>query len=667
MANARTPPRLRSQSSGKSTAPAQTLSAEAVLDALKMILIGAPLNEVLTTVIRLIEARSVGMTCSIFLLDDDGLHLHYAAAPNLPEAYLAGTDGACIGPNSGSCGTAAYSRQPVFVSDILSDPKWADYREIARQSGLRAAWSSPIMSNDNTVLGTFCMYYREVRSPGPDEVQLIDYASRIAGIAIERDRSQSALQQSYRELRQIIDFLPQLVNVLDAEGNLLQSNRMMDDYSGRTLTDTQRVGTEERIQRDFHPDDLERFRSDRRKGFSKAAAFEIEGRLLGKDGRHRWFLFRYNPLRNDEGRITRWFTTATDIEDRKHAELRMHNENLALREEIDRSSMYEAIVGSSEPLQELLSQIDKVAPTDSTVLILGETGTGKELIASAIHKRSKRSASAFIRVNCGAIPGSLILSELFGHEKGAFTGALQQRTGRFESADGGTIFLDEVGELSAETQVALLRVLQEQQFERVGGSRLISVDTRVVAATNGDLETAVSAGKFREDLFYRLNVFPIHVPPLRDRRDDIPLLVEYLVERYAKRVGKRIRHVKKRTLAILQAYDWPGNVRELQNVVERAVILCEGETFSVDETWLHPKSERRVFRPGVLADEKKESADRERKAIEAALAECQGRVSGPHGAAAILGIPHQTLESKIVSLGIDKSRFKVKPSKRRSD
>jgi len=665
MANARTPTRLRSQSSGKSTAPAQTLSAEAVLDALKMILIGAPLNEVLTTIVRLIEAHSVGMFCSIFLLDEDGLHLRYAAAPNLPEAYRAGTDGACIGPNSGSCGTAAHSRQPVFVSDILSDPKWAGYREIARQSGLRASWSSPILSHDNTVLGTFCIYYRDVRSPGPDEVQLIDYASRIAGIAIERDRSQSALQQAYRELRQVIDFLPQHVVVLDAEGNLLQSNRMMDDYSGRPLAETQRVGTEERIKRDFHPDDVARFRSERREGFSKAAAFEIEARLLGKAGRHRWFLFRYNPLRNDEGRITRWFTTATDIEDRKHAELRMHNENLALREEIDRSSMYEAIVGSSEALRKVLSQIDKVAPTDSTVLILGETGTGKELIASALHKRSKRSARALIRVNCGAIPGSLILSELFGHEKGAFTGALQQRTGRFEAADGGTIFLDEVGELSAETQVALLRVLQEQQFERVGGSRSISVDTRVVAATNRDLETAVSAGKFRDDLFYRLNVFPIHVPSLRERRDDIPLLVEYLVERYAKRAGKRIGHVKKRTLDILQAYDWPGNVRELQNVVERAVILCEGETFSVDETWLHPTSGRRVPRPGVFADEKKESAERERKAIEVALAECQGRVSGPRGAAAILGIPHQTLESKIASLGIDKRRFKV-PSRRGS-
>jgi formate hydrogenlyase transcriptional activator len=324
--------------------------------------------------------------------------------------------------------------------------------------------------------------------------------------------------------------------------------------------------------------------------------------------------------------------------------------------------MYETIVGSSASLREVLSQVDKVAPTDSTVLILGETGTGKELIASAIHKRSRRSAKAFIRVNCAAIPPSLIASELFGHEKGAFTGALQRRAGRFESADGGTIFLDEIGELSPETQLALLRVLQERELERVGSSQPVSIDVRVVTATNRDLEAAVSAGTFRQDLFYRLNVFPIRVPPLRERKKDIPLLVEYLVERYARRAGKTVSHIKKKTLDILQAYDWPGNVRELQNVIERAVILCEGETFSVDETWLRPKSNQtsgRVSRPGVLADDKRDFADRERKAIEAALIECQGRVSGPRGAAAILGIPHQTLESKIVSLGIDKRRFKA--------
>jgi formate hydrogenlyase transcriptional activator len=390
-----------------------------------------------------------------------------------------------------------------------------------------------------------------------------------------------------------------------------------------------------------------------------------------RDGQYRWLLVHYNPLRDEAGDVIRWYATATDIDDRKQAEERMRNENIALREEIDRFAMYEAIVGSSEALRGLLSQISKVAPTDSTVLISGETGTGKELIASAIHKRSKRSAKAFIRVNCAAIPPSLIASELFGHEKGAFTGAVQRRVGRFESADGGTIFLDEIGELSPEVQIALLRVLQEREFERVGSSQPISVDVRVLAATNRDLEAAVSAGTFREDLFYRFNVFPIRAPSLRERKDDIPLLVEYLVERYAKRAGKRISHIKKKTLDLFQAYDWPGNIRELQNVVERAVILCDGETFSVDEVWLQRKSTElsgllQVSRAGILAADKIEFADRERKAIEAALAECQGRVSGPHGAAAKLGIPHQTLESKIANFGIDKRRFKVLRSKRRS-
>jgi formate hydrogenlyase transcriptional activator len=384
-----------------------------------------------------------------------------------------------------------------------------------------------------------------------------------------------------------------------------------------------------------------------------------------RDGQYRWLLVQYNPLRDEAGNVIRWYATATDIEDRKQAEERMRNENIALREEIDRFSMYEAIVGSSEALRRVLSEISKVAPTDSTVLISGETGTGKELIASAIHKRSKRSTRAFIRVNCAAIPPSLIASELFGHERGAFTGATQRRAGRFESADGGTIFLDEIGELSPEVQIALLRVLQEREFERVGSSQPISIDVRVLAATNRDLEAAVAAGTFRQDLFYRLNVFPIRLPSLRERKDDIALLVEYLVERYAKRAGKRISHIKKKTLDLFQAYDWPGNIRELQNVIERAVILCDGETFSVDETWLPRKSnqlsERQVSRAGVLADDKKEFSERERKAIEAALAECQGRVSGLHGAAAKLGIPHQTLASKIASLGIDKRRFKVRP------
>jgi transcriptional regulator with GAF, ATPase, and Fis domain len=353
----------------------------------------------------------------------------------------------------------------------------------------------------------------------------------------------------------------------------------------------------------------------------------------------------------------------TAVEEIKALKDQLYKENVALREEINQASMFEEIVGSSEALRRVLFEVGKVAPTDSTVMIFGETGTGKELVARAIHRRSRRSGRAFIRVNCAAIPPSLIASELFGHEKGAFTGALQRRAGRFESADGGTIFLDEIGELSLETQVSLLRVLQEREFERVGSSHPTSVDVRVLAATNRDLEAAVVAGTFRQDLFYRLNVFPIRVPALRERKDDIPVLVEYLVERYAKKAGKKISQIKKRTLDLFQAYDWPGNIRELQNVVERAVILCDGETFSVDTTWLQRKPSLLFQRPvspaAVLAKDKKEFAERERKAIEAALAECQGRVAGPRGAAAKLGIPRQTVEWKIASLGIDKRRFKT--------
>jgi formate hydrogenlyase transcriptional activator len=296
---------------------------------------------------------------------------------------------------------------------------------------------------------------------------------------------------------------------------------------------------------------------------------------------------------------------------------------------------------------------------DSTVLILGETGTGKELIARAIHKRSKRSGRAFIRVDCAAIPASLIASELFGHEKGAFTGALQRHLGRFELANGGTIFLDEIGELPAETQSALLRVLQEREFERVGGSQPISVDVRVLAATNRDLKAAVAAGTFRQDLFYRLNVFPIQVPPLRQRADDIPPLVEYFIDRYAKKAGKKIRKIEKKTMELFQTYKWPGNIRELQNVVERAVILCDDDTFSVDETWLIQESPREPRPLSASASRLlRLDEDQEREMIEAALAESKGRVAGPFGAASKLGIPRQTLESKIASLGINKNRFK---------
>jgi len=468
-------------------------------------------------------------------------------------------------------------------------------------------------------------------------------------------RAEAKLRHDQRELRQLVDSLPQHVLVLDAEGSILQVNRMMLDYLGRTLKEMQNPATDDRIKRDLHPDDLDRVQTERSVGLSRGVPFEIEKRSLGKDGQFRWFLFRYKPLRDEKGQIAKWFVTATDIENRKQAEERIRNETFALREEIDRTSMSEEIVGSSRPLRRVLAQVDKLAPTDSTVLIFGETGTGKELIARSIHKRSKRSQRAFIAVNCAAIPPSLIASELFGHEKGAFTGAAQRRLGRFESADGGTIFLDEVGELPLETQIALLRVLQDKKIERVGSSKSIAVDIRVLAATNRDLSAAIAAGTFRQDLFYRLNVVPIEIPSLRERKDDIPLLVEYLIDRYAQKTGKKIRRMERKTLELFEAYDWPGNIRELQNVVERAVILSDGDIFSVDETWFRTRPQRLTGPTVPFADD---LSQRERELIESALRESRGKTSGPSGAATRLGIPRQTLDSRIKALGIDKYRFK---------
>jgi transcriptional regulator with GAF, ATPase, and Fis domain len=374
------------------------------------------------------------------------------------------------------------------------------------------------------------------------------------------------------------------------------------------------------------------------------------------------------PSKDESGEITEFVGTVMDVteqwkartelerafEEIKRLKDQLHDENLALRDEVDRASMFEEIVGSSPALQTVLSSIVKVAPTDSTVLITGETGTGKELIARAIHKRSQRNGQAFISVNCASIPSSLIASELFGHEKGAFTGAVQRRQGRFELAHSGTIFLDEVGELPAETQVALLRVLQERQFERVGGDRVLATDVRVIAATNRDLTAAIASRTFRADLFYRLNVFPIEVPPLRKRKEDIPMLVEYFVKRFAEKTGKQICKIDKNTLELCQSYPWPGNIRELQNIVERSVILCSGETFWIEKAWLAREQPPRQELPGPLPDTLQ---NQEKEMIEAALAESKGKVAGPEGAAAKLGIPRTTLDSKIKQLRIKKHKF----------
>jgi DNA-binding NtrC family response regulator len=420
----------------------------------------------------------------------------------------------------------------------------------------------------------------------------------------------------------------------------------------------QRIHPEDRLMVQQRLDRVSRERQD----------FDFEHRLLMPDESVKYVRVVGRPSEGELGDFE-FVGAVTDITERKGAEANLQKaldeikklrdqlvkENIALRVEIDRAFMFDEIVGASPALQAVLARVAKVAPTDSGVLITGETGTGKELVARAIHKRSRRSSRAFVSVNCAAIPRDLIASELFGHEKGAFTGATQRRIGRFELAEGGTIFLDEVGELPAETQISLLRVLQEHEFERIGATGTIQTNVRVIAATNRDLEAAIAAGTFRSDLFYRLNVFPIEMPPLRERREDIPILVEYFINRFARQAGKSFQTVDKKSLDLLQSYRWPGNIRELQNVIERSVIVCETENFSIDESWL--SRQPCVTEPNKGLGHFKKLPSQEKEIIEAALNESGGRVYGPTGAAAKLGIPRSTLEHKIRSLKIDKNRF----------
>src|SRR6266404_6212832 len=496
-------------------------------------------------------------------------------------------------------------------------------------------------------------YLRVVAHASPENEEFVGAVTDITAAK----QAEQKIRQDEMELRQLIDFLPHMVFVLNPGGDFIHANKKVFDYTGFSPQQMQEVGAERLVEWGTHPDDAEKVRNECHLGISNGNPFEIERRIIGKDGSYRWFLIRYNPLVDETGRIVRWFGSTTDINDRKQEEEGIRKENIALREEIVKASMFEEIVGTSPALQAVLDRVAKVAPTDSTVLITSETGTGKELIARAIHQRSTRSARAFVSVNCAAIPPALIPSELFGHEKGAFTGATQRRLGRFELAEDGTIFLDEIGELSAETQVALLRVLQEHEFERVGGNTSIRANVRVIVATNRDLEAAMPAGTFRSDLFYRLNVFPIEMPPLRERRVDIPMLVEYFIDRFARKAGKKIRRINKKTLELLQSYPWPGNIRELQNVIERSVILSEGENFSVDESWLSRQPVASELQGQIELSQR--LVAHEKEAIEAALSESGGRVFGPSGAAAKLGIPRSTLESKIRSLKINKNRFKI--------
>jgi len=782
---------------GRNTAtPSQ---AESLLAAekrtLEMMANGASLPEVLNDLCASIDAHAPPVTSMVCLMDPEGKQLLPGAGPRIPAAFTAAITPWPIGPNRGSCGIAAFTKQRVIIPDISSDPRWpVEARDLALNHGFCAAWSEPLISKDGEVLGTFCLSYAEPRIPNSRDLELIQAAGHIALVAIELERSHLALKNavveiknSENKLRTIIDTIPGFVCTLSAAGEVQLVNRQVLEYFGKTpeelknwatsnvvhpndlprvvdswkhsietgqpydlelrqrradgvyrwfqsralptrdtegrisgwymlLTDiddrkraedalrlneqslrlildsipgfvstSDAAGEIELVNRqileyfgmtieelknwstsdNIHPDDLPRMIDAYRRSIETGQPLDFEQRSRGPDGVWRWFHNRSRPEHDAEGRVIRWYYLATDIDKRKRAEdelekafeeikrlkERLHDENAVLREQIDQVFMFEEIVGSSPALKTVLTSIVKVAPTDSTVLITGETGTGKELIARAIHRASQRAGQAFISVNCSAIPSSLIASELFGHEKGAFTGALQRHQGRFEMAHSGTIFLDEIGELPAETQIALLRVLQERQFERVGGSRVISTDVRIIAATNRDLSGAIASGAFRADLFYRLNVFPIHVPPLRQRQEDIPMLVEYFVERYAEKAGKQISKIDKNTLKLCQSYHWPGNIRELQNIVERSVILCTGDTFSIDAAWLSSKI---VAGQKVSAPLTKTLQGYERELIEAALAESNGKVAGPNGAAAKLGIPRSTLDLKIKQLNIRK-------------
>jgi len=551
-------------------------------------------------------------------------------------------------------------------------PELTSWREFARAQGLQVGCNLPLRHGEE-VLGVLGFHTRNGMERAREDLGFLQELAKLVALALhnalrygELSESHDALRESEDRLRLVVDATPALLYSARPDGYLDFFNKRWLDYLGRSLDDLSGWGWTSAI----HPDDLEDLVGKWRTALATGQPYKTEARVRRADGKYHWMLLRKVPLRDQAGNIVKWYGSGIDVEEQHEARTalqkafneiktlrdQLYKENLVLKDQIGQASRFEEMIGASAALRSVLVLVEKVAPTDSTVLITGETGTGKELVARAIHKRSNRAAQSFVSVNCAAIPPSLVASELFGYEKGAFTGATERRLGRFELSDGGTIFLDEVGDLPPETQIALLRVLQERTFERVGGGLPVPVDVRVLAATNRDLQAAVEAGTFRQDLFYRLNVFPIHVPPLRDRVEDIPLLVQYFVEQYAKKAGKKIKNIKKKTLELLQAYDWPGNIRELQNVIERAVILCDGDTLAVDETWLQNESPRlsNAARGLGRLDE-----DQEREMIESALKETRGRVSGPGGAAARLGIPRSTLESRIRSLRIDKQRFRA--------
>jgi formate hydrogenlyase transcriptional activator len=679
-------------------------SSESVLDILKLIFSGSPLSEVLAIVARLVESQGEDTFCTIWLPDEDGEHLHCAAAPSLPgfSAHVGRTE---VCPKGASCGTAVYRKEPVYVTDILTDPLWDDYRHLVLPFGIRSVWSRPLFTNEGKALGTFAILYREARSPGATDLQLIENASHIAGIAIERHIKEEELRRERDRLRLLLEItnsttpkldLSHLVEALST--NLLSVTRcdfcalLLPDAESAELRVTTLYNPEARGSlcdgtiipihgspcgkafwtgktQHFHNfeevrDDPEGFGSSVGRPFYRRVMAEglVSGcdlPLIGRSG----VVGVLAALKRSERAFERddvvfleqvAHQVAIAVENALEYEKAIKDRDKETKQRIyfeeEIRAEFGDIVGASPALKTALDLVSVVAPTDSSVLILGETGTGKELIARAIHNLSSRRERAFVKLNCAAIPLGLLESELFGHEKGAFTGAIAQKTGRFELANKGTLFLDEVGDIPLELQAKLLRVLQEQEFERLGSNRTHKVDVRLIAATHRELASMVKQLTFREDLYYRLKVFPIRIPPLRQRTEDIPQLVRHFVSIHAQRMNKSVDQIPAETMDALVRYRWPGNVRELQNFMERAVILSPHSVLRAPVGELepfHPRQERDVAMSGL--------AEVERDHIVRALEASNWVVAGPTGAAERLGMKRTSLVYRMQKLGIRRS------------
>ena len=678
-------------------------SSESVLDILRLILDGLELPEVLTIIARLVESRGNGMFCTVWLPDSDGKHLYCAVAPSLP-GFPASVGRTLISPNGASCGTAVYRREPFYVADILRESTWDDYRDRVLPYGIRAVWSRPLFTREGKVLGTFAILYREVRTPDPLDLQLIEHASHIAGIAIERHLHEQALRYERDRLRLLLEItnsttskldLPHLIEALST--NLLSVTRT--DFFALLLPDAD--SGELRVTTLYNP--------EARGSLCDGTIIPIHGSICGKafwTGKTQHF-HHFEEVRNDpesfgnsvgrgfyqrvmaEGLVSgcdlplvgrnsvvgvlaalKRSERAFERDDVAFLEQVAHQVAIAVENALDyqravkdrdketKQRLYleeeiraqcGAIVGGSPALKAALQLVSVVAPTVSSVLILGETGTGKELVARAIHDLSARRERAFVKLNCAAIPLGLLESELFGHERGAFTGAVTQKVGRFELANKGTLFLDEVGDIPLELQAKLLRVLQEQEFERLGSNRTHKVDVRLIAATHRDLAGMVKQGSFREDLYYRLKVFPIQIPALRQRTEDIPILVRHFTELYARRMNKRIDEIPSDTMDALVRYPWPGNVRELQNFIERAVILSLQSTLRAPTSELMtPLSYGQAHIPVTGLQEV------ERDHIVRALEASNWVVGGRNGAAARLGMKRTSLVYRMQKLRISR-------------